>query len=131
MEYFILGMALLVIILLLIGLVNYSSKKHTSPKKRKKTNTILQKCPICDSPLFPGENIISKVYRPMNVPDQLCTISGCPHCYPSTEKGVSRICPVCHSSIPLSGYLTARLFNEKNNKKHVHILGCQNCRKSN
>lgn len=130
MEYFILGIALLIIIFLLLGFIHFSSKNNTSSKKTKKQGPSFNKCPICDSPLYPGENIISKVYRPMDVPDQLCTISGCPHCFPVPEVGISRLCPVCHSKIPLSGHLTARLFNEKNNKKHVHILGCSNCRKS-
>ena len=87
------------------------------------------KCPVCSSSLFIGENLISKVYRPMKVPDQLMTIQGCPHCFPRCEPGVKRLCPVCHKEVEQTEYLTARLFNKAVGKKHVHIIGCSNCHK--
>ena len=128
MDYLIIGIAAAIITALLIGIyVHLQNKKSQKNKKSK----ILQpvKCPVCNSSLYVGENIISKVYRPMNVPDQLCTIMGCPHCYPNCQTGIKRICPVCHKEISQEQTLTARLFNEKFGKKHVHILGCSNCRK--
>ena len=54
----------------------------------------------------------------MNVPDQLMTVSGCPHCFPKCEPNVKRICPVCHSPVGQTENLTARLFNKRDGKKH-------------
>ena len=128
MDYLIIGITAAIITALLIGIyVHLQNKKSQKNIKSK----ILQpvKCPVCNSSLYVGENIISKVYRPMNVPDQLCTIMGCPHCYPNCQTGIKRMCPVCHKEISQEQTLTARLFNEKFGKKHVHILGCSNCRK--
>ena len=89
------------------------------------------KCPLCDSILEAKyrERIYSKVFRPMTVPDQRCNILGCPHCYPE-EKGVKRVCPVCHKHVPVSGFLIARLFNKTEGMKHVHIIGCTECNKN-
>ena len=78
-----------------------------------------------------GEDLVSRVYRPMNVPHQLCTISGCPHCYPVPEPGKKRECPVCHKEVPLeNGHLVTRLFNKSDGKKHVIVTGCTECCKS-
>lgn len=132
MDYLLLGIASVVIIALLMGAVKYYKNQkfvgsgHRLVKQGQPSNV---KCPICQTILFKGENLISKVYRPMNVPDQLMTVAGCPHCYPACEPGVKRICPVCHKPIPQDGTLTARLFNKSAGKKHVHIVGCSNCHK--
>lgn len=127
MEYIIMAVAVVVIILLLKGLFSYYKNLNTKATKSKNLKNV--KCPICSSSLFVGENLISKVYRPMKVPDQLMTISGCPHCFPKCEQGVKRICPVCHKSVAQNENLTARLFNKSMGKKHVHIVGCSNCHK--
>ncbi len=125
MDYLLIGIASVVIIALLIGIYLKNKKSKTKAKSSKHLQPV--KCPICQTSLYVGENIISKVYRPMNVPDQLCTISGCPHCFPKCEPGVSRTCPVCHKEIKQDQTLTARLFNKNLGKKHVHIVGCSNC----
>ena len=131
MDYFLLGLACVIIIILLIFYIRYSQKQQNAKKKAQKTKNLQNvKCPLCESYLFKGENLISKVYRPMNVPDQLMTVSGCPHCFPKCEPNVKRICPVCHSPVGQTENLTARLFNKRDGKKHVHILGCPHCRKS-
>jgi len=121
------GAAVVIIVALLVGIYKYLKKENSQSKITKSKVMQPVKCPLCDSNLYVGENIISKVYRPMNVPDQLCTISGCPHCYPKCEPGVKRICPVCHKEVASTGTLTARLFNKNVGKKHVHIIGCSNC----
>ena len=132
MDFFTLFFAVLIIIILLAGILIYLNRKKQARLLAEKKQKSLQqvKCPICQSGLFKGENIISKVYRPRNVPDQLCTISGCPHCYPGTEPGVRRTCPVCHANLAADEALTARLFNKSVSKSHVHILGCPHCRKN-
>jgi hypothetical protein len=36
---------------------------------------------------------------------------------------------VCHEQIPDDGFVVARMFI-KNDRKHVHVLGCTTCRPS-
>ncbi|MBQ0003748.1 MAG: hypothetical protein KBT21_09465 [Treponema sp.] len=136
MEYLILGLAVIVIAVALSFFANLFKK--AKPKNQSKTSNqnksqngaggpFLVTCPMCGSPLPKGDNLVTKVYRPMNVPDQRCTINGCPHCYPRPEPGIRRQCPCCKKEVPLNGYLIARLFNYKNNKKHVMVTGCSEC----
>lgn len=129
MEYLILGAAACVIIALITWLFKYSKKQKKTERLIKSVAKTSVKCPICQSYLNVGENLISKVYRPMDVPDQLMVIMGCPHCYPVCEEGLKRECPVCHKTIGKDQSLTARLFNKTEGKKHVHVVGCSNCHK--
>ena len=126
------GMAVTVIIIAIsyFSNLNKADKKVGQAKTQNKTGGVsLVTCPMCNMPLEKGQNLISKVYRPMDVPDQRCTINGCPHCYPRLEPGLKRICPVCHKEVELDQSLTARLFNKAMGKKHVHVVGCSNCHK--
>lgn len=128
MDYLLMGVAVCVIIALIVWYIKYNQKINSKNKKTRPMQPV--KCPLCDSSLFVGENLISKVYRPMNVPDQLMVVMGCPHCYPKKEPGLKRICPVCHKEVAQDQSLTARLFNKAMGKKHVHVLGCSNCHKN-
>jgi hypothetical protein len=130
MDLLLIGTFSVIIIVLLAAIaVMNAHRKLTQARKEKNSNMQPVKCPVCQSELFVGEQLISKVYRPMKVPDQLMTIQGCPHCYPKCEPGVARVCPVCHKAIAPDQALTARLFNKAVGKKHVHIIGCSNCHK--
>ncbi len=137
MFYIIGALALILIIWLLNFYINKQAYKEENERKKlqQKRNDAAKKgllvsCPLCNTMLLPGEDLVSRVYRPMNVPDQLCTINGCPHCYPSPEPGLKRICPVCHKTVPLkNGHLVARLFNKNDGKKHVIVTGCTECSK--
>ncbi|MFA6938097.1 MAG: hypothetical protein WCQ67_07680 [Treponema sp.] len=102
-------------------------RKAEETRKTAAMKGLLVNCPACNSPLLPGEDLVSKIYRPMNVSDQLCTINGCPHCYPVREAGIQRVCPVCHKTLSAEDYLVARLFNKTDGKKHVLITGCNHC----
>ena len=124
MEYFLMGTG---IIIMIIALSYFLAMRKNKPAAPKKKGPALTCCPLCGSGLPKGENIYSKVYRPMNVPDQRCTVSGCPHCYPVCETGVRRECPCCHKKVDSDGYLVARLFNKTQGKKHVMIVGCNKC----
>ncbi len=131
MEYLISGITLVVIIVLLYFIAQRKDfQKNKTKHTKQKTKIGMVTCPLCGSPLQKGENLITRVYRPMTVPDQRCTISGCPHCYPVCESGVQRKCPVCGKVVPKNGYLIARLFNRTEGKKHVMITGCSECAKT-
>ena len=137
MKFFVLLVAIVVLILLLSLFYRWIMgrrdaalvKKMTAaqPKRNADGEVLLVTCPVCNSALLPGENIVSRVFRPMNVPDQLCTIYGCPHCYPKAEAGLKRECPVCKKAVAQDGHLVARLFNYKDKKKHVRVMGCTSC----
>ena len=130
MDYLLIGTFSVIIIALLAAIaVMNAHRKLKHARKKKASNLLPVRCPVCQSELFVGEQLVSKVYRPMKVPDQLMTIQGCPHCYPKCEPGVARVCPVCHKAIAPDQALTARLFNKAVGKKHVHIIGCSNCHK--
>ncbi len=129
-----LGVSAVLIILLLTFFVKrhrgtlFSESNPAQKNPTKKSTNVA--CPLCKSILLQGEDIVSRVYRPMNVPDQFCAVYGCPHCYPILQPGIKRICPVCHKEVPLkNGYLTARLFNKSTGKKHVVVTGCTECGK--
>lgn len=134
MEYFLIGIAAVIII---IALMYFRKLYFSSQKQKKQTNQNTNSntgsfvnCPLCNSPLVKGQNIISKVYRPMDVYDQLCTIYGCPNCYPICKPNLTRTCPVCHKTVSQNGYLISRLFNKtKSGTKHVIINGCGECNK--
>lgn len=130
--------ALILLVLLLNFYINWKATGQAEKKRRQILRTrenaakkgLLISCPLCNSLLLPGEDLVSRVYRPMNVSDQLCTINGCPHCYPRPEPGIKRECPVCHKNVPLGeGHLVARLFNKTDGKKHVIVTGCSECSK--
>ena len=134
--FLILAAIVVLLIFLLRWYINYQAygKRESEERRREKRRSeseakgLLVQCPLCNTYLLPGEDLFSRVYRPMNVPDQLCTINGCPHCYPKPEPGKQRICPVCHKEVPLKdGHLTARLFNKSGSKKHVIVTGCSEC----
>ncbi len=123
------GLSVIVIVVALSYFANFNKPKAQPSKKPQGQNpgVAMVNCPMCNMPLMKGQNLISKVYRPMTVPDQRCTINGCPHCYPQPEPGVKRQCPCCGKEVPITGYLVARLFNYKDNKKHVRVTGCSRC----
>lgn len=128
--------ALILLVLLLNFYINWKATGQAEKKRKQILRTrenaakkgLLISCPLCNTLLLPGEDLVSRVYRPMNVSDQLCTINGCPHCYPRMEAGIKRECPVCHKNVPLGeGHLVARLFNKTDGKKHVIVTGCSEC----
>ena len=110
-------------------IANHNKKKREEKTAFKRPENAVNKCPVCDSGLVDIERLISRVYHTEKDTDQLCNIMGCPHCFPYTEVGVRRKCPVCTKTIPSEGYLIARIFYHQNRKNHVHIIGCTECHK--
>jgi hypothetical protein len=58
--------------------------------------------------------------------EALVHMFGCPYCYPANDKH-PRICPVCQRELPADGFLYARMFYLQS-RRHVHVLGCTECR---
>lgn len=104
-----------------------SSKKPNKKKKNTKPLAAAGICPVCNSLLYEGEQLKSTLYPGKT--DTTCHIFGCPHCFPYSEQGVTRICPVCKRKVFSDNYLVARMFTKANAKNHVHIIGCTECRK--
>lgn len=140
MEYILLIVSIFILIYFINFFINYKAygKQKKENKKRQKrfeeakAKGLLVNCPLCNSALYPGEDLFTRVYRPMTVNDQLCTIKGCPHCYPVKEAGLKRECPVCHKEVDgKTGHLVAHLFNKTSDgKKHLIVSGCNSCCKS-
>jgi hypothetical protein len=82
-------------------------------------------CPLCGASLAAGERIHSDITPGKG--DRIMRIFGCPHCWPSTPGKRDRLCPVCGGLIDPRGYAIARYF-ERPGRRHVHVLGCTNCR---
>ncbi len=137
MDLFFLFLASVIIIFMLMLYLKF--KRTETKYNRNESNLRTQKdengktdfvrCPLCSTPLAKNEDMFSRIYRPMNTPDQRMTVHGCPHCYPRPEPGIKRTCPVCGKEVPLDGELIARLFNRTEGKKHVMITGCSVCYK--
>jgi len=132
-DYILIGIVSAVIIALLCWMYFHFAGKSQPEQKLIKNaeGPGFSRCPLCDMPLPIGDNIYTKVYRPMDVPDQRCIVMGCIHCYPKVEPGLKRICPVCHKQVPVNGNLIARLFNKRDGSKHIHIVCCTECSKKN
>ena len=128
LDYILLGVAVIIIIFAMRNFIKLLiNKKAVAASTSKKKSFSFANCPLCASPLY-KEDLISRVFRPMTVDDQRCIILGCPHCYPRTDSGIKRVCPVCHKVVPVDGHLVARLFNKtKDGKKHIIVTGCTEC----
>ncbi|MDR1748056.1 MAG: hypothetical protein LBR47_03265 [Spirochaetaceae bacterium] len=126
---------LFISLLLLFFFFSHPSRKQSS-KKSAPSPAVGGKrgdpgrCPLCNSALLEGEQIKSTVFSGGNERDRVCHITGCPHCFPYTEKGAERLCPVCGRRVPPEGYLRARMFLRPDGSKHVHITGCSECHRA-
>lgn len=103
----------------------YSLLANRMAKRTRDSLEVLRPCPICHTMLKRGETVHSIVFGKKNE-DTIAHLFGCPYCYPNNNKHV-RVCPVCRSDLPAEGYLVARMF-ERKGKRHVHVLGCTECR---
>jgi len=84
-------------------------------------------CPLCGAELGLEERVHSDI-TPPGQSDRIMRIYGCPHCWPAGPDKRDRICPVCKMVLPPEGYAVARYF-EQPGRKHIHVLGCSNCRR--
>lgn len=113
-------------------------KKNSSASSGSDFVSAAAKCPLCQNPLFPGENLVSKVFtgsgKKENFGDsdgRICYVYGCPSCYPEAKPGIRRSCPVCKKDVSPDGFLVSRMFTKtKSGKPHVIINGCGNCNRA-
>ncbi len=133
---FLLAVLLSYLALSLLGGNSFWFYKNRSSQEGKSTGAStegLYTCPLCGHVLHKGQRIKSIVFQggteSGGVKEQVSHLLGCPYCYPPNREN-PRICPVCHGTLPPEGYLIARFFTRKGKRrKHVHVLGCTECRK--
>ncbi|MCX7786378.1 MAG: hypothetical protein N2442_01620 [Spirochaetes bacterium] len=111
----------------------YKSQNLRNEKSYLSSSTKVYSCPICGHLLQKGQRVKSIVFHggteSGTVKEQVSHLLGCPYCYPPNHEN-PRKCPVCGATLPKEGYLIARFFTRKGNRrKHVHVLGCTECRK--
>lgn len=121
------GIVVVLVALAVVARLSRGRGGRVAPSRNAKSPAEAVTCPVCGTPLGAGENLRSKIFRPMNTPDQRMTVQGCPHCFPSAGPGIERRCPVCGRRVPPDGELVARLFNRPGGKKHVMVTGCSEC----
>ena len=86
-----------------------------------------QVCPICSMKMLKGDLVKTVAYAASRQnKDRLMHIKGCVSCL---EKGLPRKCPVCGKAMALDDYLVSRMFERSSRRNHIHILGCNKCRK--
>jgi hypothetical protein len=102
-------------------------------KKLRKKDIVLGKpgdpqiCPVCSIKLVKGQQIKTTAFPSVSGgTDRLMYIRGC---YSCLNEGVPRKCPICGAKLNLDDYLVARMFDRGKRKNHVHILGCNRCKK--
>jgi hypothetical protein len=87
-----------------------------------------QVCPVCSARLNKGELVSSAAFPSLNGgKDRLMHIRGCVCCI---EGSRPRTCPVCGAVLGSRDILVARMFDRPRCRSHVHVLGCNRCKKT-
>jgi hypothetical protein len=93
----------------------------------KASSSEFQACPICSSKLKKGDLVKTLAFPSITGgKDRLMHVRGCAYCI---NGGKQRNCPVCGASLGLEDILVARIFERPNRRAHVHIIGCNKCRR--
>ena len=99
-----------------------------SPKPNKASDDDPQACPICSSKLNKGDLVRTLAFPSITGGnDRLMHIRGCVYCI---NGDLPRKCPVCDTSLDVTDVLVARIFERPNRRPHVHITGCNKCRRT-
>ena len=86
-----------------------------------------QVCPVCSTVLFKGELVSSLAYPSISGGrDRIMHIQGCYYCL---EGNIPRHCPVCGNPLRQNEFLVARMFERPRRRNHVHVLGCNRCKR--
>ena len=97
-------------------------------KAREESSSDFQACPICSTKLIKGELVKTLAFPSITGGnDRLMHVRGCSHCI---NGALERKCPVCGTALGINDILVARIFERANRRAHVHITGCNKCRRT-
>ncbi|MDR0444246.1 MAG: hypothetical protein LBH44_12665 [Treponema sp.] len=103
-------------------------KRYDGPESKIGTPGDPQVCPVCSTKLMRGELVKSHAYPSVTGgKDRLMHIQGCFACL---QGSMQRKCPVCGIILYQNDYLISRMFERSHTRNHVHVLGCNHCRKA-
>ena len=87
-----------------------------------------QTCPICCSRLAKGDLVKTHAYPSVTGgKSRIMHVRGCRFCLSGEYQ---RRCPVCGASLSDSDFLVARMFDRHRRRAHVHVMGCNHCKKT-
>ena len=87
-----------------------------------------QVCPVCSTKMFRGRLVKTVAFPSVTGgADRLMYIRGCKSCL---EHDLPRKCPICGISLYPEDHLVARMYERPRQLNHVHVLGCNHCRKT-
>lgn len=106
----------------------FTKKKNSKKDNIKGKPGEPQTCLVCSTKLFKGGLVKTTAFPSASgAIDRLMYIRGCNICL---NGGAPRICPICKAKLNLDDYLVSRMFERsKRRKNHVHVLGCNHCKK--
>jgi hypothetical protein len=103
-------------------------KKRLKEKDIKGNPGDPQTCPVCSIKLLSGRLVQSTAFPSVTGGiDRLMYIRGCNTCL---NGNAPRKCPICGVALNFDDYLVTRMFERSKRKNHVHILGCNVCKKT-
>jgi hypothetical protein len=110
---------------------SFSPNFFTMKKRYKSTETgepgDPQICPVCSVRLERGQLVKSQAFPSISGgKDRLMYIRGC---YCCLEEGSPRRCPVCGITLGINDFLISRMFERSKRHNHVHVLGCNYCKR--
>jgi hypothetical protein len=103
-------------------------EKKEKPDSEKGAPGEPQVCLVCSTKLVRGQ-LVKTIAFPTEAAgiSRLMYIRGCTNCL---NNIIDRICPICGLDLKLDDYLIARMFERRHRNNHVHVLGCNYCKKS-
>jgi len=85
-------------------------------------------CPVCSSRLVKNEQVKSVAFPSVaGGKYRMMHIRGCPICL---NNNATRKCPICEINLNLDDFLICRMFERSISKNHIHVLGCNHCKKT-
>jgi hypothetical protein len=106
----------------------YPSLPWSKKRKFKGTPGEAKVCPVCTMLMLKGDRLKTIVFPPRKSTDIDC-IMHIKGCYSCLNNKVPRHCPICKATLTVNDFLLARMFKRPGRKSHVHVLGCNRCRK--
>jgi rubredoxin len=99
--------------------------KHKARREEASDDNV---CPVCSVRMHKNDRVkTTAVPNFAGNKDKLMFIRGCHSCL---EHNTPRKCPVCGQDLTTRDYLVSRLFERPNNRNHVHVIGCNYCKKT-